>query len=191
MVNLGNYHLVLITRKKRLLTNVQAIINLKDMKFIDDPKNYVLVRRDYNAYTPSANILETGVNGNLIFKDTMAELLNANEDTLTIVILLNNFDGHLGTLLTNDRHKLTHEKMETLAKSAVDAVVLGGIRAHQPSNLMNKFKVSAPKRLHLFQGPVSMARCGIKLETFYTEGFMADKASPGIKNYYLVYIVTN
>ena len=179
MQKVGKYHLVVITRKKKGVTHLQAIIDLENMDFIADPINYVLLRRDFKAETPSANILTTGVAGNTKHKDQMANLLEANEDTLTIVILLNNFNGNLAGLLTDNNHKLTHEKMETLEKNAIDAVVLGGSKANQPKNLIPKFHVTAPKRIHQLQGPVSMARCGIKLDTFYTESFMADKASPG------------
>ena len=159
--------------------HASAVIDLENMDFIADPINYVLLRRDFKAETPSANILTTGVAGNTKHKDQMANLLEANEDTLTIVILLNNFNGNLAGLLTDNNHKLTHEKMETLEKNVIDAVVLGGSKANQPKNLIPKFHVTAPKRIHQLQGPVSMARCGIKLDTFYTESFMADKASPG------------
>ena len=180
MGKVGKYHLVVITRKKNLQTYVNAIINLEDMKFIADPKNFVLVRRDVNGETPTANILSTGVTGNTLFKDQMASLLALDEDTVTLVILLHNFQESSSKLLTDDRHKFTDAKVESLQRYAIDAVVLGGSKANQPKHLLKKFQAKVIKRLHQYQGPVSMARCGIKLETFYTEGFMADKASPGM-----------
>ena len=179
MEKVGKYHLFVITRKKQQQTYFKAVIFLEGMTFIDDPKNFVLLRRDLSPDTPAANILTTGVTGNTILRQTMTDLLELDKDTLTIVILTSNFEGHLGQLLTDEGHKLTLAKMETLKTYAIDSVVLGGTKAFQPKNLIEKFRASIPKRLHIYQGPVSMARCGIKLEAFYTQGFMADKSSPG------------
>ena len=179
MEKVGHYHLVIMTRKKTKYTYLQAIIYLGDMKFIDDPKNYILVRRDYNAETPTANLLTTGLTGNIIFRDQINTILALDEDTLTVVFLLYNCQAHTGQLLTDERHKLTHKKMDILKKYTVDVAVLGGTKSIQPKHLLQKFSASSPKRLHQYQGPVSMARCGIKLEAFNTESFMPDKASPG------------
>ena len=109
----------------------------------------------------------------------MDDLLSLKEDTLTILILTYNLQENLGTLLTDDRYKFTHTKMENLKRHAVDCVVLGGYKAHQPANLIQKFRASVPKRLYKYQGSFSMARCGLKVQRFHTAAFMSDKASPG------------
>ena len=49
-------------------------------------------------------------------------------------------------LVKKSPNKLTLAKMETLKTYAIDSVVLGGTKAFQPKNLIEKFRASEPER---------------------------------------------
>ena len=113
----GNYHIFIINRRRRALSYISAIIKLDQMKYLTDPENYLLLKRDVNVGPQTENIVKSELNsGNTLLRGALANLLSLDEHTLAIIILTYNFNEDSINFLNSDSQKFTKEKQEKLGQ---------------------------------------------------------------------------
>ena len=120
----GEYHAIIVTRYWTSKdTFVSAIINLEGMIFQND---YLVTRRG-EINIPSRNKFQPGVNGNIMLKSKMEDLLKLNDYDMIMVILTFRLGREVDwrSFLSEDSFKFSRRKQHILQGLAVDIAVTG------------------------------------------------------------------